>query len=149
MTGERRTVVVLSVVCLALLGVTVWALVTRDPGTPTSMQGPVHWVAIEGDDAGPGTRDEPWATLQHAADSVGSGATVYVREGVYEQRVEIRASGTPGRPITFAAAPGERVVLDGSSLVVPAGQNAMIAIDSQRFVTIRGFEITGYRSDAS
>ena len=149
MTGERRTVVVLSVVCLALLGVTVWALATRNPGAPTSTQGPVHWVAIEGDDAGPGTRDEPWATLQHAADSVGSGATVYVREGVYEQKVEIRASGLPGQPITFAAAPGERVVLDGSSLEVPAGQNAMIAIDSQRFVTIRGFEITGYRSDAS
>ena len=106
-------------------------------------------MAIDGDDAGPGTRDEPWATIQHAADSVGPGATVYVREGVYEQRVEIRASGTPGRPITFAAAPGERVVLDGSSLEVPAGQNAMIAIDSQRFVTIRGFEITGYRSDVS
>ena len=149
MTGERRTVVVLSVVCLALLGVTAWALATRNPGTPTSMQGPAYWVAMDGDDAGPGTRDEPWATLQHAADSVGSGATVYVREGVYEQKVEIRASGLPGQPITFAAAPGERVVLDGSSLEVPAGQNAMIAIDSQRFVTIRGFEITGYRSDAS
>ena len=149
MTGERRTVVVLSVVCLALLGVTAWALATRNPGTPTSMQGAAYWVAMDGDDAGPGTRDEPWATLQHAADSVGSGATVYVREGVYEQKVEIRASGLPGRPITFAAAPGERVVLDGSSLEVPAGQNAMIAIDSQRFVTIRGFEITAYRSDAS
>jgi hypothetical protein len=148
-TGERRTVVVLSIVCLALLGVTVWALATRNTGTPTSMQGPAYWVAMDGDDAGPGTRDEPWATIQHAADSVGSGATVYVREGVYEQKVEIRASGLPGRPITFAAAPGERVVLDGSSLEVPAGQNAMIAIDSQRFVTIRGFEITGYRSDAS
>jgi hypothetical protein len=106
-------------------------------------------VAIDGDDAGPGTRDEPWATLQHAADSVGPGATVYVREGVYEQRVELRSSGTPGRPITFAVAPGERVVLDGSSLEVPPGQNAMIAIDSQHFVTIRGFEITGYRSDVS
>jgi hypothetical protein len=148
-TGERRVVVVLSVTCLALLGVTVWALATRDARTPTSMQGPVHWVAIDGEDAGPGTRDEPWATLQHAADSVGPGATVYVREGVYEQRVDIRASGTPGRPITFAAAPGERVVLDGSALEVPAGQNAMIAIDSRRFVAIRGFEITGYRSDAS
>ena len=72
-----------------------------------------------------------------------------MREGVYEQRVEVRGSGTPGRPITFAAAPGERVVLDGSSLEVPAGQNAMIAIDSERYVTIRGFEITGYRSDVS
>ena len=106
-------------------------------------------MATDGDDGGPGTRDEPWATLQHAADSVGPGATVFVREGVYEQRVEVRVSGAPGRPITFAAAPDERVVLDGSSLEVPAGQNAMIAIDAGRYVTIRGFEITGYRSDVS
>ena len=149
MSVERRTIAALSIACLGLIGVTVWALATRDSRTPSSAEGSVYWVAIDGDDAGPGTRDEPWATLQHAADSVGPGATVYVREGVYEQRVELRSSGTPGRPITFAVAPGERVVLDGSSLEVPAGQNAMIAIDSRRFVTIRGFEITGYRSDAS
>ena len=149
MSVERRTIAALSIACLGLIGVTVWALATRDSRTPSSAEGSVYWVAIDGDDAGPGTRDEPWATLQHAADSVGPGATVYVREGAYEQRVEIRGSGTPGRPITFAVAPGERVVLDGSSLEVPPGQNAMIAIDSQRFVTIRGFEITGYRSDVS
>jgi hypothetical protein len=149
MSVERRTIAALSIACLGLIGVTVWALATRDSRTPSSAEGSVYWVAIDGDDAGPGTRDEPWATLQHAADSVGPGATVYVREGVYEQRVELRSSGTPGRPITFAVAPGERVVLDGSSLEVPPGQNAMIAIDSQHFVTIRGFEITGYRSDVS
>jgi len=149
MSVERRTIAALSIACLGLIGVTVWALATRDSRTPSSAEGSVYWVAIDGDDADPGTRDEPWATLQHAADSVGPGATVYVREGVYEQRVELRSSGTPGRPITFAVAPGERVVLDGSSLEVPPGQNAMIAIDSQHFVTIRGFEITGYRSDVS
>ena len=41
------------------------------------------------------------------------------------------------------------MVLDGSSLEVPAGQNAMIAIDAGRYVTVEGFEITGYRSDVS
>ena len=58
MTGERRTIAALSAVCLGLLGVTVWALVTRDEGTSASSStGPVLWVASEGDDAGPGTRD--------------------------------------------------------------------------------------------
>ncbi len=149
MTGDRRTILALSVACLGLIGVTVWALATRDSRTPSSAEGPVSWVATDGDDAGPGTRDQPWATLQHAADAVGPGATVIVREGVYEQRVDVGVSGAPGRPITFAAAPGERVVLDGSSLEVPAGQSAMIAIDGERYLTIRGFEITGYRSGAS
>jgi hypothetical protein len=149
MTGERQTIVVLSVVCLGLVGVTAWALATREAGPPTSAGYPIFWVATDGDDSGPGTKDEPWATLQHAADSVGPGATVYVREGVYEQKVRVRASGAPGRPITLSAAPDERVVLDGSALEAPAGQNAMIAIEAARYVTVRGFEITGYRSDAS
>jgi hypothetical protein len=149
MTGERRTIVALSAVCLGLLGVTVWAIATRGAGTPSTTEGSGYWVATDGDDAGPGTHDEPWATLQHAADTVRPGATVYVREGVYEQQLDVRVSGAPGRPVTFAAALGERVVLDGSSLEVPAGQSAMIAIDGGRYLTIRGFEITGYRSDAS
>ena len=149
MTSGRTTVVALSVACLGLLGVTVWALATRTEDGQPSTRGRTHWVAIHGDDTAAGTRDEPWATLQHAADSVGPGATVFVREGVYEQGVEIRSSGMPGRPITFAAAPDQRVVLDGSRLEVPAGQNAMIVIDAGRYVTIRGFEITGYRSDVS
>ena len=149
MSVERRTIVALSVACLGLIVVTAWALATRDSRTPSSVEGPVYWVATDGDDAGPGTRDEPWATLQHAAHAIGPGATVIVREGVYEQRVDVGVSGAPGRPITFAAAPGERIVLNGSSLEVPAGQNAMIAIDGERYVIIRGFEIAGYRSDVS
>ena len=76
MTGERRTIAALSAVCLGLLGVTVWALATRGDGasSSTSAEGPVFWVGTEGDDAAPGSRDEPWAKLQHAADSVGPGA---------------------------------------------------------------------------
>ncbi|MEO8423960.1 MAG: DUF5123 domain-containing protein, partial [Actinomycetota bacterium] len=100
-------------------------------------------MATGGDDAAPGTRDKPWATLQHAADTVPAGATVYVRGGTYGQRVDVHVSGKPGLPITFSAAPGETAVLDGSSLDVPNDSSAMIGIDSQRFITIQGFEITG------
>ncbi len=116
MTGERTAIVALSATCFLLIGVTAWALATRSTGPSSTIGGPVYWVATGGDDAGPGTRDEPWATLQHAADTVRPGAAVYVRGGVYEQLLEVAASGTPGRPITFAAAPGERVVLDASTL---------------------------------
>ncbi|MGA9162412.1 MAG: hypothetical protein WB297_16335, partial [Actinomycetota bacterium] len=89
MTGERRTILVLSAVCIGLLGVTAWALATRSAGTASSHERPVYWVATDGDDAGSGTRDEPWATLQHAADAARPGATVYVRAGVYAQRVDL------------------------------------------------------------
>jgi pectate lyase-like protein len=143
---QRRVIVGLSVLCALLVIVTTWALATRDRGAPES---PVYWVATGGDDSAPGTSDEPWATLQKAADTVPPGAVVYVRGGTYAQRVELHISGEPGRPVTFRPAPNETVVLDGSSLEVPAEQSAMIAIDSERYITIQGFEITGYESDVS
>ncbi len=142
---KNRLIVVLSALTLLLLVVASWAVATRPPGTT----GPTYWVATDGNDAAAGSSDAPWATLQKAADTVPPGSTVYVDGGTYAQRVDIHVSGEPGRPITFAPAPGETAVLDGSSLEVPAGQSAMIGVDSQRYVTIQGFEITGYGSDAS
>ena len=144
--AKNRVIVVLSAVSLLLLVVAGWAVATRDNGQP---QPPTYWVALDGNDDAAGTSDAPWATLQKAADTAPPGATVYVRGGTYAQRVDIHVSGEPGSPITFEPAPGEAVVLDGSSLDVPAGQSAMIGIDSQRYVTIQGFDITGYRSDES
>jgi hypothetical protein len=38
-------------------------------------------VATTGDDAGAGTADAPWRTIQHAADSVAPGDTVVVHAG--------------------------------------------------------------------
>jgi hypothetical protein len=149
MTTERRLVAGLAALCLLLVGVSAWALATREEAAARQTKAVTSWVAPDGNDRAPGTRDAPWATLQHAADEVPAGATVYVRAGSYRQRIEIRRSGKPGRPITFAPAPGERVVLDGSSLQVPAGQSAMILVDSAAYVTIEGFDVTGYRSDAS
>lgn len=149
MTTERRLVAVLTVLSLVLVGVTAWALVTRGAAEAPAAQGRELWVSPDGDDAGPGSPDEPWATIQHAVEAARPGDTVTVAGGSYAERVDIRVSGEAGRPITFAAADGERVVLDGTSLEVPDEQSAMILIDSQRYLTIRGFEITGYRSDIS
>ncbi len=43
----------------------------------------------------------PWRTIQHAADSVGPGASVYIAPGVYEEDVYFPTSGTNGAPIAF------------------------------------------------
>ncbi|MEP6758169.1 MAG: NPCBM/NEW2 domain-containing protein [Actinomycetota bacterium] len=146
MKTKNRLIAGLSALCVLLLVVAGWAVATRDRGTT---EPPTYWVATNGNDAAAGTSDAPWATLQKAADVATAGATVFVHGGTYTQRVDIHVSGESGFPITFAPAPGEVVVLDGSSLEVPAGQSAMIGVDSQRYVTIQGFEITGYHSDVS
>ncbi len=82
------------------------------------------YVAANGSDRNPGTRERPLATLGRAQELVRSlkahapGAiTVYVREGTYYLGKPLvfgpADSGTPTAPITYAAYPGEQVTLSG------------------------------------
>jgi hypothetical protein len=87
-----------------------------DPPTPSESPGTTYYVAPDGRDDNPGTLSRPWATLQHAADTMAPGDTVYVRGGIYHQRVALTRSGTVEQPITYAAYPGETVWLDGQGV---------------------------------
>ena len=59
------------------------------------------FVSSAGNDSHPGTREQPYRTIQHAADATQPGDIVLIRGGVYRERVFIRTSGEPDRPITF------------------------------------------------
>jgi hypothetical protein len=67
----------------------------------------------------PGTAEAPWKTVSRAAraEELRPGDTVVIRSGAYRESVDVTVSGEPGRPITFTAAPGARVVLKGSEQV--------------------------------
>lgn len=90
------------------------------------------WVAPDGSDANPGTRDLPLATptkalrlgreLRRLNDpAVADGLRVILRDGYYllHEPVLVRPedSGTAGAPTVLAAAPGERPVLGGGVAV--------------------------------
>ncbi|HWL51934.1 MAG TPA: chondroitinase-B domain-containing protein [Chthoniobacteraceae bacterium] len=82
----------------------------KTPGEPRVLH-----VAPNGDDARSGlSREEAWKTVARAADAAEAGDTVLIAGGVYTGTVRIRASGSPGKPITFKAAPGEKVIFDGA-----------------------------------
>ncbi|HVQ89324.1 MAG TPA: right-handed parallel beta-helix repeat-containing protein, partial [Actinomycetes bacterium] len=142
-------IAILVVVCLVLAGTTTWALATRGSSSGAGATKQAFWVAPDGDDSASGSRDDPWATVQHAVDESQAGTTVYVRGGTYDQRFSFNTSGEPGSPIAVVAEDGEQPVLDGSGLDVPEGQSAMVEINGQHDVTVEGLEITGYRSDVS
>ena len=89
---------------------------TPAPARPAGLLATTYHVASDGDDDDPGTQDHPWATLQHGADTLQPGDTVYIRGGVYQQYVTLTRSGVPGQPITYAAYPGETVWLDGQGV---------------------------------
>ncbi len=94
-----------------------------------------------GDDANPGSAALPWATLQHAADSVGPGDTVLAGPGDYAG-FHLEQSGVTGHPVTFDG--------QGSARIVSDNQNTRDGInvedwgeDSIHHVTVRGFTVTG------
>ncbi len=73
-----------------------------------------YFVATDGADTDPGSWLRPFGTLQKAANIMRPGDTCYVRGGVYRQVVRPKRSGRQGKPIRFAAWPGEVVVLSGT-----------------------------------
>jgi parallel beta-helix repeat protein len=101
-------------------------------------RGKVLYVSPEGNDAwsgklpepNPAKTDGPFATLAHARDAIRSmqarkplhqPVTVYVRGGVYTLSAPLvflpEDSGTAKCPITYAAYPGEKVVLSGGRTI--------------------------------
>ncbi len=75
----------------------------------------VYYVATTGEDANPGTQDQPWRTVQKAAETLQPGETVLIRGGVYRENVQPSRGGTSEESrITYKAYPGETPVLSGS-----------------------------------
>ncbi|MGA8189607.1 MAG: Ig-like domain repeat protein [Candidatus Sulfotelmatobacter sp.] len=113
--------------------------------------GATRYVSTKGSDSNPGTIGAPWLTIQHAANSVSAGATVYVFGGVYNESVNFPASGTASAPITFESYPGQTAVIDGAGVSCCSsngeGGNAiqgLINIVNQSYLVLAGFEIRDF-----
>jgi hypothetical protein len=108
-----------------------------------AQSGSTFYVSKSGSNSNSGSYTAPWLTIQHAANSVTAGATVYVESGVYNESVSFPASGTASNYITFASYPGQTAVIDGTGLAVSSTQG-LINIVSQSYITVRRFEIRNY-----
>lgn len=95
-----------------------------------------YYVSSGGDDGAAGTADAPWATLQHAADTVAAGDTVVVRAGSYAG-FNLSTTGTEAAPITFSGEDGATVDRDNPD--TPDGIN----IEGVSYVVVEGFTVTG------
>ena len=94
--------------------------------------------ASGGSNANPGTLEQPWATLQHAANTIGPGDTVLVRAGDYVG-AEFTTSGTPAEPIVLQAFPGELVRIVADAPTRPDGIN----LEGASWMTVDGFQVDG------
>ncbi len=103
-----------------------------------------YYVSTIGSDSNAGTSDAPWKTLQHAADTVSPGSKVYVRGGVYKEKLKITRSGSASQgPIVFASYGNETAIVDGTGLSV-SGNEGLIELADVNYVTIQGFEIRNF-----
>jgi len=104
------------------------------------------YVSTTGDDSNPGTQAAPWRTVQHAADTVRAGGTVNVRGGIYEELVNLKASGNASDGfITFRSYPGETAVLDAAHFT-PTDRQGVLTIHNQSYVRVEDFEIRNFRT---
>jgi hypothetical protein len=115
---RRRAVI--AIVCVPLLLAGASLDVGAAPALPTASKlprplplsrGKVYYVAPVGRDTNPGTAALPWRTIQKAADTLAPGQRVLVRRGLYRENVQLSRSGTAAKPITIAAFPGHRPIV--------------------------------------
>lgn len=140
----------------ALVTVTAVAKADRSASATASVtlmtqlpSGTTYYVATNGNDSNPGTLDAPWATVQHAADTVSAGDTVLVRGGVYNEHVGFQASGDTAQGyISFASYPGEMATLDGTGLDIPHGQYGLFTLEDVSYVIVSGFELRNYTTSS-
>jgi len=76
-----------------------------------------YYVAPSGDDNNPGTLQQPFKTIQKAADVMVAGETCFIMNGEYRETVIPVNNGTPVNPIVFKNYNDQRVVILGTDTV--------------------------------
>lgn len=100
-----------------------------------------YYVSANGDDSADGLSPETaWRTIRCAGMRARPGDTVIIGGGNYFERVRMRVTGAPNRPITFRVADGEIAVLDGMQRQL----DRAILASSKNHLRIDGLDITGY-----
>jgi len=100
-----------------------------------------YFVAPGGQDGWPGTEGQPWATIQHAAETLDQGDTVYIKAGTYSERVTPVNSGAAGDVITYSAYPGDVVTIDGNGVTLPSSEAGLFEISGLSYITVTGLRV--------
>ena len=95
-----------------------------------------YYISTTGSDTNNGSIIFPWATLQHAADTVQPGDTVLVNNGNYAG-FRLSTSGTSNSYITFKALNNNAVINSGGS------EGDRVYLENVSYVIIQGFQVQG------
>ena len=90
-----------------------------------------------------GAETSPWLSIQKAAKVLKAGDTVYVKNGIYNEKVSVANSGTEDAPIVFKAYPGHTPIIDGNG-VSASSYIGLFYSSGKNYITLDGFEIRNY-----
>jgi hypothetical protein len=74
----------------------------------------VYYVAPNGNDANPGTEEQPWATIAKCSSTINPKDTCLIEDGTYQETISITRSGLPDSLATIKAKNTRKAVLIGS-----------------------------------
>ncbi len=79
-----------------------------------------YYVSPNGSDNNSGTESQPFKTIQKAANIVNPGDIVYIKKGIYPDKIEIKRSGTSRNNIVFKAFPGDELeaIIEGRPILI-------------------------------
>lgn len=131
----RMFIILLSLLLLASCG---------QPSELLTLAGKSLYVSPTGDNANPGTLQEPLRTIQKAMDLATPGTIVYLRAGTYRERTDINVSGSAGQYITLRNYPNEKPVIDGNTIELGRSQG-LITISNQSYIKLIGLTLKNAR----
>ncbi|MGE6260469.1 right-handed parallel beta-helix repeat-containing protein [Heyndrickxia sporothermodurans] len=99
------------------------------------------FVASDGNDLNNGTKSKPYRTLKKAASEAKAGTTVFIRKGIYNEKLSVIHKGTKSKPVIFQAYNKEKAVLSGKKIKNAEGDTSIITIKNKNYITISGLTI--------
>ena len=123
-------------------GTSAWSQVRSFTTIVVKPLGPTFYVSPAGNDSNPGTEPLPWKTLAKAASTATANTTVFIKQGIYRERLVPVNSGTQVGPITFTSYPGDSVTITGVGMIPPTGWWAgLIWIQDLSYIKISGLRV--------
>lgn len=95
-----------------------------------------YYLSPEGDDQDPGTLEKPWKTIKKANAALQGGDTVFLRKGLYHEKIQPANSGTEDGAITFKNYLREKVTITGK-------HGNAVYLERVDYITIEGLYFDG------
>lgn len=99
-----------------------------------------YFVSPSGNDNNSGlSLNLSWQTIQKATNTLQAGDSVFIKSGVYNERIQITNSGNQNNPITYIAFPGDTPVIDGTGISL--GWWGGLSDIEADYITIQGLKL--------